>query len=46
MRNSVEQRASYIAKFSALCEAYEILSDERLKSVYDRFGADGLENGI
>lgn len=46
MRNPVEQRAQFIEKFSALCEAYEVLSDERLKSVYDRFGADGLENGV
>ena len=46
MRNSVDQRAQFIEKFSALCEAYEVLSDERLKSVYDRFGADGLENGV
>ncbi len=46
MRNPVDQRAQFIEKFSALCEAYEILSNERLKSVYDRFGADGLENGF
>ena len=46
MRNSVDLRAQFIEKFSALCEAYEILSNERLKSVYDRFGAESLENGF
>jgi molecular chaperone DnaJ len=32
------------AKFKELAEAYEILSDDRKKSLYDRFGWDGIRS--
>lgn len=35
-----------MAKFTAVCEAYEVLGNETLKRVYDKFGSEGLRNGF
>ncbi|KAI8871983.1 heat shock protein DnaJ, partial [Ramicandelaber brevisporus] len=32
------------AKFKEISEAYEILSDDNKRSVYDRYGEEGLKN--
>ena len=32
-------------KFKAIAEAYEILSDEKKRQIYDQFGHEGLEGG-
>jgi DnaJ family protein B protein 4 len=33
-------------KFKDVSEAYDVLSDEKKKQVYDRFGEDGLKGGM
>jgi hypothetical protein len=33
------------AKFKDISAAYEVLADEEKKSIYDRFGEDGLKGG-
>lgn len=33
-------------KFAEVCESYEVLSDARLRAIYDRFGLEGLKNGV
>ena len=33
------------AKFKSISEAYEVLSDKEKRSVYDRYGKEGLSNG-
>lgn len=35
-----------MAKFNAVCEAYEVLSDARLKKIYDTMGPVSLTNGF
>lgn len=30
--------------FNQLCEAYEVLSDNKLKNLYDRYGHEGLKD--
>jgi DnaJ-class molecular chaperone len=42
MQNPKEQKTKFIEKFNKICEAYEILSNDRLRSVYDRFGDESL----
>jgi DnaJ-class molecular chaperone len=32
--------------FNAICEAYEVLSDLTRKDCYDKYGENGLKNGI
>ena len=32
--------------FSELCEAYEVLSDEKRRKIYDEFGERGLKSGV
>jgi DnaJ family protein B protein 4 len=34
------------AKFKDVSEAYDVLSDEKKKQVYDRFGEEGLKGGM
>jgi DnaJ-class molecular chaperone len=46
LRNPKEEKTKFIEKFNKVCEAYEILSNDRLRSVYDRFGDVGLSNGF
>ena len=33
-------------EFSKVCEAYDVLSKPERKTVYDKFGEQGLKNGI
>lgn len=33
-------------KFSLIAEAYEVLSDSKRKSIYDKYGEEVLKNGI
>jgi DnaJ-class molecular chaperone len=33
-------------KFKQIAEAYEVLSDKSKRSVYDRYGVDGLKGGV
>ena len=35
-----------LARFDALCEAYEVLSNPEHKAIYDRYGYESLRNGI
>lgn len=46
LRNPKEEKTKFIEKFNKVCEAYEILSNDRLRSVYDRFGDESLLNGF
>ena len=46
LRNSSAQTAFFTAKFSAVCEAYEVLSSPAWKDIYDRFGMQSLKNGV
>ncbi|KXS21172.1 hypothetical protein M427DRAFT_65950 [Gonapodya prolifera JEL478] len=34
------------ATFSRISEAYEVLSDPRLRAIYDQYGSDGLVHGV
>jgi len=45
-RNSDSDKETAKAKFVEINEAYEILSDEKKKKIYDQFGEEGLKAGI
>ena len=46
LRNDKSVEAVSLKKFSALCQAYEILSDPLMKRIYDKYGEYSLMNGI
>mmetsp|Transcript_17528 Transcript_17528/g.29561 ORF Transcript_17528/g.29561 Transcript_17528/m.29561 type:complete len:135 (+) Transcript_17528:1-405(+) len=33
-------------KFSRICQAYDVLSNPLYKAVYDKYGIEGLKNGV
>ena len=36
----------YLPKFHAICEAYEVLSNQQLRTIYENYGDEGLRRGI
>ncbi|KAJ3189364.1 hypothetical protein HDU85_002993 [Gaertneriomyces sp. JEL0708] len=41
-----DKREEAEQNFKLVCEAYEVLSDPQKRSVYDRYGMDGLKRGM
>lgn len=46
LRNDKAVEAVTLKRFSALCQAYEILSDPLMKRIYDKYGEYSLMNGV
>jgi DnaJ-class molecular chaperone len=38
--------ATHSFRFAEICEAYEVLSDQTRKAIYDKFGEDILKEGL
>ena len=36
----------FLPKFHAICEAYDVLSNQQLRTMYEAFGAEGLRRGV
>ena len=36
----------YLPKFNQICEAYEVLSNQQLRTIYEEYGDEGLRRGI
>lgn len=46
-RNQSEGKVTQkLSNFNAICEAYEVLSNPEHKATYDRYGYEGLKNGV
>lgn len=43
---NTDNREAAEQKFKQVSEAYDVLSDEKKKKIYDKFGEEGLKNGI
>lgn len=46
LRNPKSERTARLTQFNAICEAYEVLGNERLKKIYDTKGYYSLSNGF
>lgn len=40
-----DQMNMYESKFNAICEAYEVLSNTQLRTIYEEYGEEGLRRG-
>ena len=45
MKNSQHMRL-YEPKFQLICEAYQILSNHQLRTIYEQYGEETLRTGI
>lgn len=36
----------YLPKFHMICEAYEVLSNQQLRTIFEEYGDEGLRLGI
>ena len=45
LKNPAEMNLN-MQKFHEICEAYEVLSHLKLKTIYDQFGEDVLREGV
>ena len=45
MKNPNQMRM-FLPKFNAICEAYEVLSNQQLRTIYEEYGDVGLRMGI
>jgi DnaJ-class molecular chaperone len=36
----------FLPKFNTICEAFEVLSNQQLRTIYEEFGDEGLRLGI
>ena len=36
----------FLPKFHAICEAYEVLADQQLRTIYESYGQEGLRRGV
>ena len=46
LRNDKSQMSHCIYNFSRINEAYEVLSDVKMKAIFDKYGEQSLKNGI
>lgn len=44
--NSVQMKEIATENFQRVCEAYEILTDEKKRMIYDIYGMEGLTSGL
>jgi DnaJ family protein B protein 4 len=45
MKNSQHMRM-YEPKFQLICEAYQVLSNHQLRTIYEQYGEETLRTGI
>ena len=41
-----EQMDMFLTKFNAICEAYQVLASQQLRTIYEAYGEEGLRRGI
>lgn len=40
------QMRMFLPKFHAICEAYEVLANQQLRTLYESYGSEGLRRGV